>query len=109
VRRPVVDTSTHPEDAAIALSDVELVIRVNDLLIGFTDDSDEAIELGWLVQELCERYSPESAWALTERDLALDYAPGPVSECELEAARDGMRRREGARMIQRAFGGPEVA
>ena len=84
-------------DGAIALSDEELEQRLYGRIYD-VDAYDEKLadELYVLVDELTERHAPHIARMSLERMYAGE---------DLEENIEGMREREGARLIRRAFEG----
>ena len=90
------------EDAAIALSDVELV-RVTYECIATVEDDVVCDSLFWLVGEAFERFAPEVDEAETERYLREDYDNPDIVDRERADGLRARRRRAGARMLKRAL------
>jgi hypothetical protein len=88
-------------DAAIALTDEELVCQVYEW-IERIDDPHISDALYFLTTEAFERFAPEAEWAEHVRYFATQ-GKDKQAAAELEATRDGMRRRVAARMIRQAL------
>jgi hypothetical protein len=103
---------TRTEDDYLRLTDAELVRRVWHLVaLADFDDEEDHDHLCFALVELFERHVPEAEFADHVRTLEADCADLDWRLHEIESVRRSMRRREGARMILRAFtaqeGGPE--
>jgi hypothetical protein len=93
-------------DEVITLTDSQLVCclySMVDMLESRAPKDDAVIDSLYLfLDEVCERHVPKARWA--EHLLSHKDEPDPVRERELEAVRDAMRAREGARILHRALG-----